>query len=418
MKISLHHLLLPLLLTSGAAACAQEISLFNGRDLSGWTSKGGPALFQVKDGCIVGKALPGKTSTFLCRQEDHTDFVLTFEFIAEPDLNAGVQFRSQVFNKDVRAPMTRQGFIAAGRVHGYQYEIDTTSRGFTGGVYDEARRGIWLGGGISTPELASAYRPGQWNRGRVECSGDSIKTYLNDLPAATVTDWLTPAGFIALQIHAKNRPGSEVRWRNIKLLPLRPGQPPPPVAAPVASAPTTTPAFASPLASVQTDASVPRIQVIKEQGPNATEWALTPLNEAIPQDIRQNLTYLREDLLDESKKAPKSTPAAYTLASDYCDKIITALDQRDLACVNAGYSAAQADANKVISNQALSARRNHMMSWPQYAREESQRAALRENEADKADVKKERIKVEWAGRAQQMRAYLDTVYRQLREAMR
>ncbi|HEY1053298.1 MAG TPA: hypothetical protein VGE39_26185 [Prosthecobacter sp.] len=172
------------------------------------------------------------------------------------------------------------------------------------------------------------------------------------------------------------------------------------------------------LATVETDAGLPRISVIKEQGPNATEWALTPLDEAIPQDIRQNLTFLREDLLDEAKKSPKSTAAAYTLASTYCDKILAALDLRDQARVKAGYRAAQADANKTFTNQALSARRNYKMSWPQYAREESQRAALRENETEKADVKKEGLKVEWNERAQQMRAYLDTVYRQLREAMR
>ena len=101
-----------------------------------------------------------------------------------------------------------------------------------------------------------------------------------------------------------------------------------------------TPAFS---ATVQTDANQPRIEVVKEQGPDATEWALTPLEEAIPGDIRQNLTYLREDLLDENKKSPKAAAAAYTLASDYCDKILSALDQRDLARVNAGFSAAQQD---------------------------------------------------------------------------
>ncbi len=180
--------------------------------------------------------------------------------------------------------------------------------------------------------------------------------------------------------------------------------------------PKATPAV--PLSMIQSAADQPRIEVIKDQGPNATEWALTPLDEAIPTDIRQNLTFLREDLLDESKKAAKSSPEAYKLASDYCDKILAALDQRDLARVNAGYRASQADADKRTSTQALDARRNHQMSWPQYAREESQRAALRENETDKADVKKERLKVDWATRSVRMRSYLDDLYRQLREAMR
>lgn len=169
---------------------------------------------------------------------------------------------------------------------------------------------------------------------------------------------------------------------------------------------------------ILTDVSQPRIQVIKDQGPNATEWALTPLGEAIPADIRQNITLLREDLLDEGKKAPKASAEAYKLASNYCDKVLATLDQRELARVNAGYRAAQADASKNTSSQALDVRRNYKMSWPQYAREESQRAALRENETDKADVKKERLKVEWAARTAQMRPILDALYRQFREALR
>lgn len=182
------------------------------------------------------------------------------------------------------------------------------------------------------------------------------------------------------------------------------------------SAPAATP---PPLPdTVLTDSNQPRIQVIKEQGPNAMEWVLMPLGNALPGDIRQNLTYLREDLLDESQKAPKARAAAYALATDYCDKLLAALSQREIANVNAGYRAAQADADKAFTNQALSARRNYQMNWPQYAREESQRAALRENETDKADVKKERLKVEWATRAEQMRTHLDDLYRKLREALR
>jgi hypothetical protein len=207
-----------------------------------------------------------------------------------------------------------------------------------------------------------------------------------------------PAGFVGLQSH----PRGPVQFRNVRIKDLS----------------SHAPTLAPPLASIQTDANQPRIEVIKDQGPNATEWALTPLDEAIPTDIRQNLTFLREDLLDEGKKAAKSSPEAYKLASDYCDKILTALDQRDLARVNAGYRASQADADKRTSTQALDARRNHQMSWPQYAREEAQRAALRENENDKADVKKERLKVDWATRSVRMRSYLDDLYRQLREAMR
>ena len=174
----------------------------------------------------------------------------------------------------------------------------------------------------------------------------------------------------------------------------------------------------APLPPIQTDPNQPRIEVIRDQGPNAVEWALAPLEEPTPPNIRQNLTYLREDLLDEAKAGPKAPAEAYTLGSDYCDKILAALRLREQARVQAGYRAAQADADIKVTNSQLDARRNYQMSWPQYHREESQRAALREQETNKADLKKEKVKVEWAARADQMRVALDAGYRQFREAMR
>ena len=47
-------------------------------------------------------------------------------------LNSGVQFRSN------SKPDYRNG-----QVHGYQYEIDPSARAWSGGIYDEGRRG-WL----------------------------------------------------------------------------------------------------------------------------------------------------------------------------------------------------------------------------------------------------------------------------------
>lgn len=173
------------------------------------------------------------------------------------------------------------------------------------------------------------------------------------------------------------------------------------------------------IATVETDGDKTRIEVLKEQGPNCAEWALAPLDEAIPENIRQNLVRLREDLLDEGKsEEAKSGPEAYKQASLYCDKILTALDQREMARAKVGYRSAQADANRATGNSALNARRNYKMSWPQYAREESQRAALRTHEVDKASVNKEGIRVEWSDKASKMRVYLDTLYRKFRELLR
>ena len=307
-----------------------------------------------------------------------TDFVLRLEFKADqPTSNSGIFLRSPVVN----APSESR------------YEVQIYGRS----NQDQPTGSIWS---VQTPISVPLKKIGEWNEMEITAVGQQYTVRLNGQVINQFEGSKSTGGFIALQSHNKGA----VQIRNVCIKDL--------------SAPTATSSSAAALASIQTDANQPRIEVIKDQGPNATEWALTPLHEAIPADIRQNLTFLREDLLDEGKKAAKSSPEAYKLASDYCDKILTALDQRDLARVNAGYRASQADADKRTSTQALDARRNHQMSWPQYAREESQRTALRENETDKADVKKERLKVDWATRSVRMRSYLDDLYRQLREAMR
>lgn len=304
------------------------------------------------------------------------------------------------FNSGIRLRFPDPG-NEPGRVSREGYEISIMWEGFDGyGKEPDMRTG-----GIAHVQpptvMPIVKKQGEWNELEVTVIDQKYTVKVN---GALVNEFTGSKGLVGY-IGIENHKAGPAEFRNLRIKDL---------AASATSVTTTV----APLSMVQTDPNQPRIEVIKDQGPNATEWALTPLDEAIPTDIRQNLTFLREDLLDEGKKAAKSSPEAYKLASDYCDKILAALDQRDLARVNAGYRASQADADKRTSTQTLDARRNHQMSWPQYAREESQRAALRENETDKADVKKERLKVEWATRSVRMRSYLDDLYRQLREAMR
>lgn len=181
--------------------------LFDGKSLEGWVQKGGQAEFRVEDGVIVGKTRVATPNSFLCTQKEFADFELELEFKLESDrLNSGVQVRS------ASKPEFKNG-----RVHGYQIEIDPTSRGWTGGIYDEARRG-WLFPVKNRPEAQAAFRLGQWNKMRVVASGNQIKTWINDVPVADLKDDLSDRGFIALQVHASSEVmPMEIRWRNIRL---------------------------------------------------------------------------------------------------------------------------------------------------------------------------------------------------------
>jgi len=218
-----------LLASAACAALASAagdgwVELFNGKNLDGWEQHSGKAEYRVEDGCIVGKTVANTGNSFLCTKKKFSDFIFEFEFKVASNMNSGVQFRSEWFPADKELTVNgKPKKIPADRVHGYQYEIDPSPRAYTGGVYDEARRG-WLVDLKDNEAARKAFKQGEWNKGRIECRGDSIKTWINDVPAADFKDSLTPCGVFGLQVHGigkKGTPGTEVRWRNIRVKELR-----------------------------------------------------------------------------------------------------------------------------------------------------------------------------------------------------
>ena len=197
--------------------------LFNGKDFTGWEQHSGKAEYRVEDGCVVGKTVAGTGNSFMCTKEQYGDFILEFEFKVASDMNSGVQFRSQFYDKETQVEIKgkKKKQFPADRVHGYQYEIDPSPRAYTGGVYDEARRG-WLFDLKDNPAAQKAFKQGEWNKARIQCNGDHIQTWINGVKAADFKDSLTLKGIIALQVHGigdgkKKAPGEEVRWRNIRI---------------------------------------------------------------------------------------------------------------------------------------------------------------------------------------------------------
>ena len=63
----------------------------------------------------------------------------------------------------------------------------------------------------------------------------------------------------------------------------------------------------------------------------------------MPGDIRLNLTFLREDLLDEGK-TPKPSPNAYTFGADLFDKLLAASKERNQTAAKADFRAVEAAA--------------------------------------------------------------------------
>ncbi|HMV10288.1 MAG TPA: DUF1080 domain-containing protein [Cyclobacteriaceae bacterium] len=184
------------------------VKLFNGKDLSGWTQLNGKASYKVEHGEIVGTTVFNEPNSFLATTSAYSDFILELEFKLDDDMNSGIQFRSE-----------SKPDYQNGRVHGYQAEIDPSSRSWTGGIYDEARR-EWLYPLEYNVAAKSAYKKNAWNKCRIECIGTVMRIWINDIPTAHLVDNMTASGFIALQVHAVGKPeesGKKIRWRNIRI---------------------------------------------------------------------------------------------------------------------------------------------------------------------------------------------------------
>ena len=180
-------------------------SLFDGKTLDHWVQRNGKAKYTVEDGMIVGTTILNTPNSFLCTEKMYTDYILELEFLVQPGMNSGIQIRSNSFKHYNNY-----------RVHGYQVEIDTSDRAWSGGIYDEGRRG-WLFPLKDKPAAQKAFKQNQWNHYRIEAIGDRIRTWVNGVPAADLTDEMTSTGFIALQVHGSKTADQKIKWRNIRI---------------------------------------------------------------------------------------------------------------------------------------------------------------------------------------------------------
>jgi len=186
------------------------VSLIEENSIDGWSILGGNATYEVEDGIITGTTVADTPNTFLTTNEMYGDFIFEIEVKVDPVVNSGIQIRSNSF------PYYRNG-----RVHGYQVEIDPSDRAWSGGIYDEARRG-WLNTLENSEEAQKAFKQNEWNHYRIEAIGDNIKTWINGVPTAYLIDDKTASGFIGLQVHSigdnMDMLGKTVQWKNARVL--------------------------------------------------------------------------------------------------------------------------------------------------------------------------------------------------------
>jgi hypothetical protein len=197
------------LLAADAAMDADGwISLFNGKDLSGWKAAESPEAFKVVDGAIVIKGERGHL--FYAgdvENADFKDFDWKCEVMTKPQANSGMYFHTEY---------QEEGWPAKG----YEVQLNNSHADpkKTGGLY-----------GVADVMDDAPAKDGEWFTQQVTVEGKHVVVRVN---GKVTTDYTEPDnvertadfagrlishGTIALQAHD---PGSEVHIRKIMIKPL------------------------------------------------------------------------------------------------------------------------------------------------------------------------------------------------------
>lgn len=192
-----------------SAPLPNEVVLFNGRDLTGWTAflpEGGKPedTWHVKDGVLICR---GQPAGYIHTDKDYTNYVLKVEWRWNPETkqagNSGVLLRVQppdkVWPRSVEAQLQSANA-------GDFWNIGE----FTMKAAPERTNGR------NTKKLHLAERPlGEWNEYEITVDGGHITLKVNGELLNEATDVEALPGKIALQSE-----GTEIHFRSARLAPL------------------------------------------------------------------------------------------------------------------------------------------------------------------------------------------------------
>jgi hypothetical protein len=193
-----------------AAAPADDFTpLFDGKTLAGWKNPYEWGEAKVEEGEIRLKA---SKKFFLVTEKSYADFIFEGEVLMPAGKsNAGFMFRCHVEKN---------------KVFGYQAEVDTSDRKWSGGLYDEGRRG-WLHPKKDDKAAAEAFvkqagdcfkRDG-WNKYKIQCEGDRLRIWVNDVLTTDHKDATDASGPLGIQHHGEA--GQVYRYRNLRVKELK-----------------------------------------------------------------------------------------------------------------------------------------------------------------------------------------------------
>lgn len=204
-------------------SAAPWVTLFNGKDLTGWTIKGDPTgKVSVKDGQITcNQTTKTAEHTFVSTVAKYRDFILETEVKIDGPFNSGILFHCVDVPESERTPSS--GKNRRSSLDGYQIKIDPTPRKWTGGIFaDYGANWEWYYSLENDSRAREAFKLGEWNIFRVEAIGKVLKVWVNGVPVTHLVHGKYKEGYIAFKIHSlsdkPDDPNLLGYFRNIRII--------------------------------------------------------------------------------------------------------------------------------------------------------------------------------------------------------
>lgn len=156
----------------------------------------------------------------------------------------------------------------------------------------------------------------------------------------------------------------------------------------------------------------PQIRILSDESVNITGWVTSPLEVAVPEQIWENLNFLKEALKDEAAQKPAANSKAYTMANFLCARMLKYLEERDAFTARLGGAAVLHQRSNLTQQN-----RDHL-TWPQFALERDERSERKENARNAPKFMAGNALVEWNTRATVIRREMTSAYADFREALR
>lgn len=179
-------------------AAPNFVSVFNGKDLTGWKPNGDTSIWTVENGELVGRSNSKRMGGTISTEKSYKNFIIELEVLYMPPADSGISMRKPELQMQIgtsaslRTELTGSFYLGA-----LSYTDDSTAK-----------------------DSWKFYEQGRWNKIRLEARGAIFTVWINGQRVHRYADAkYSDAAPISLQVH--DNFDMKIEFKNIRIAELK-----------------------------------------------------------------------------------------------------------------------------------------------------------------------------------------------------